>query len=114
MMHDAFDLRPDPELGHLLREHLTGADPDGFAARIRAAVAAARPASPWDVLAGWAAPGLAAAALILLGLALLLGRSLADPGPLDQAFEPAAPAALVAVSHSSSPDVVLGAAMEAP
>jgi hypothetical protein len=114
MTHDAFDLRPDPELGHLLREHLAGSDPATFGARLRAAVVAARPASPWDVLAGWAWPGLAAAALLLLTLAALLGRALAGSGSLD-AIDPAAgPAALIAAANSPSPDVVLGAALEGP
>ena len=113
MNDDLFDPQPDAEIGHLLRQHLAAADPESFGARLRAAVAAARPSSAWDVLAGWALPGLAAAALILLTLGMLLGRGPAPADALEQALElNEAPAELVAAAYSRSPDVVLGAAME--
>lgn len=113
MTTDAFDPRPDAALGHLLREHLGGGDPEAFGARLRAAVAVARPASPWDVLAGWALPGLAAAALVLLTLGLLFGRGREPADAIEQALElTSAPAELVAAAYSPSPDVVLGAALE--
>lgn len=114
MTDSSFDPRPDPELGHLLRQHLSGTDTAAFGARLRAAVLAAPPASPVDVLAGWAWPGLAAAALLLVTLGALLGRTLRPAGG-DQALEvSAAPAELVATANSPSPDVVLGAALEGP
>lgn len=113
MTTDPFDPRPDPELGHLLREHLGGGDPAAFGARLRAAIAGAQPASPWDVLSGWAMPGLAAAALMLLTLGMLLARGPESRGAMEQALElTTAPAELVAAAYSPSPDVVLGAAME--
>lgn len=109
MTHDAFDLRPDPELGHLLREHLGGANPAAFGARLRAAVAASAE-SPWDVLAGWVRPGLAAAAALLLALALL-GRTLAAPERVASAGDGDLAEALV-LAEAPSPDAVLGAALE--
>lgn len=114
MNMNAFDPRPDPELGHLLREHLSGSDAAGFGARLRAAVAAAQPASPWDVLSAWAMPGLAAAALVLLALGALLGGGRVGDGvAIEQALEvTSAPAELVAAAYSPSSDVVLGAALE--
>jgi hypothetical protein len=113
MKSNQFDPRPDPELGHLLREHLGGADPAAFGSRLRAALAAAPPASSWDVLSGWAARGLVAAALVLLTLGVLLGRQIESAGAIEQALEvTSAPAELVAAAYSPSPDVVLGAAME--
>ena len=113
MNMDAFDARPDPELGHLLREHLSGTDAEAFGARLRHAVASARPASPWDVLAAWATPGLAAAALVLLALGVAIGRQSERADAIEQALEvTSAPAELVAAAYSSSPDVVLGASLE--
>lgn len=58
-----FDAERDPFLGAQLRALLDGADP----ARFRAAVLGRldqRDASSWDVLAGWARPGIAAAILV--------------------------------------------------
>jgi len=59
----AFDARPDEELGALLRLHLDAGDPERFAARLRHAVHDADRAESWEVLAGWARPGLVAAGL---------------------------------------------------
>jgi hypothetical protein len=113
MTTDPFDPRPDSELGHLLREHLGGGDPAAFGARLRAAVAGAQPPSPWDVLSGWAMPGLAAAAILMLTLGALLSRGADSRGAIEQALElTSAPAELVAAAYSPSPDVVLGAALE--
>ena len=114
MTTNAFDPRPDPELGHLLREHLSGSDAAGFGARLRAAVAAAQPVSPWDVLSGWAMPGLAAAAVLLVALGMLLvGGRVGESIAIEQALEvTSVPAELVAAAYSPSSDVVLGAALE--
>jgi hypothetical protein len=61
-----FDTGPDQELGELLRGALTaGGDPQ-FAARVLALLPA--PGSLWDVLAGWARPGIAAAMLLAAAL----------------------------------------------
>src|SRR6185312_955756 len=66
-----FDHGPDPELGRMLREALTGPEPEAFLRRVRTAVAAAEPGDQWDVLAGWARPrvkAMAVAAAFLLWL----------------------------------------------
>lgn len=73
-----FDNQPDPELGRLLRERLTGPAPEAFLRRLRWAVAADR-ADQWDVLAGWARPRVLAAA-IAAGFLLWLGAWFADMG----------------------------------
>jgi hypothetical protein len=66
-----FDNQPDPELGRLLREQLTGPDPDEFLLRLKGAVLAER-GDQWDVLAGWARPRVLAGA-IAAGFLLWLG-----------------------------------------
>jgi hypothetical protein len=101
MNHNSFDAQPDPELGHLLRECLDAPDADGFAARVRVAMAAQRPADgSWDVLARWARPGLAAAAIVIMSLGVWLGRvAQQQPATLADALQPSdAPAALFAVA----------------
>jgi hypothetical protein len=67
---NTFDSRPDPVLGRLLREHLSGPDPEGFVARVRAALD--QPDTAMDVLASWARRGLAAAVLLALAAGLWL------------------------------------------
>jgi hypothetical protein len=71
MTMSPFDNQPDPVLGRLLRERLTGRAPDVFLRRLRQAIAAEK-ASEWDVLAGWARPRVLATA-IAAGLLLWLG-----------------------------------------
>ena len=86
-----FSPERDPMLGAQLRALLDGSDP----ARFRAAVLGRldeRDASSWDVLAGWARPGIAAAIL----LATLAG----------------AVYALQAARNSSGPSTVLAEAIE--
>jgi len=77
MTGPAFRGERDAELGAVLRTHLEGADPAGFAARVRARIAATplgqREESLWDVLATWARPGIAAGLLF----ATLLGAVVA-------------------------------------
>jgi hypothetical protein len=58
-----FDAQPDEELGALLRAGLDGPAPEAFTARLRAAVVEAERAESWEILAGWARPGLVAAGL---------------------------------------------------
>jgi hypothetical protein len=66
-----FDPERDPALGAMLRDALTGADPAGFVARVRASVALTRQERTFDVLARWLRPNVtAAAALMMLGAAL--------------------------------------------
>ena len=84
MTMSPFDNQPDPVLGRLLRERLTGPAPEAFLRRLRQAVAADK-ASEWDVLAGWARPRVLAAAIaagFLLWLGAWFGQVSAhtDPG----------------------------------
>jgi hypothetical protein len=76
-----FDAQPDPVLGAALRHALNptdAADPADqarFVARVLAAADAAPVAAPtWEVLSGWAARGIAAAALAALLAGLLVAR----------------------------------------
>ncbi|MBL8986498.1 MAG: hypothetical protein JNJ80_09510 [Gemmatimonadetes bacterium] len=70
----AFDAGPDRELGELVREYALGPAAPAFEARLRATLGRLpERTSQWDVLAGWARPGVvaaAAAAGFLLGLTL--------------------------------------------
>jgi hypothetical protein len=68
-----FDHAPDPELGTLLRAHLTAPEDDGFTARILARLGA-REDSSLDVLARWARLGIAAA-LVLAAAATIAARA---------------------------------------
>jgi hypothetical protein len=61
-----FDPGPDRELGDLLREALTPNANSEFVSRVLARLPAA--GSFWDVLAGWARPGIAAAVLLAAAL----------------------------------------------
>jgi hypothetical protein len=84
MTMSPFDNQPDPELGRMLREQLTGSAPEAFLRRLRLAIAADR-GSQWDVLAGWARPrvlAMAIAAGFLLWLGAWFSQSSAhgDPG----------------------------------
>jgi hypothetical protein len=85
-MEDRTDLRPDDEgdakLAGLLRDLYAppaeGAYWDGLAARIMANIAQDRssliPVNWWSDLAGWMAPGMAAAALLFVAAGLLWSR----------------------------------------
>lgn len=74
-----FDAQPDEELGAVLRAGLEGPAPEAFTARLRTAIVAAERAESWEVLAGWARPGLVAAGLAAAAvLWVVLTR---DPGP---------------------------------
>jgi len=75
-----FDAVPDEELGAVLRAHLDGPAPVQFTARMRAAVAQANRAESWEVLAGWARPGLVAAGLAAAALLwVVLTRDVGAP-----------------------------------
>jgi hypothetical protein len=93
MTMSPFDQTPDPELGRLLRERLTGTAPEAFLRRLRLAVAGER-SDQWDVLAGWARPRVLAAAIaagFLLWLGAWFGQSQthADPAVTMAASLPA-------------------------
>ena len=83
MTMSPFDGEPDPELGRMLREALTGPEPEAFLRRIRLAVAGTERGDQWDVLAGWARPrvmAIAVAAGFLLWLGTWFSR---PPAPAD-------------------------------
>lgn len=86
-----FDPGPDRELGDLLREALTPAGHADFVSRVMGRLPAA--GSYWDVLAGWARPGIAAAIL----LATALGYWLAPR-------ESAVPTAAEVLAAGETPD----------
>ena len=82
-----FDHRPDPIVGSALRRALTTTDDAVFVARVLAAAARPLVRSPVDVLAGWARPGIVAAALAALAAGFAVGRGIATPGEsLDEAM----------------------------
>ncbi len=111
--HDPFDATPDVALGRLLREHLDAGDDAPFLARLRSAITAERSTS-WDVLAGWARPGLVAAATIVIGLSLWLSAQRnADIPTLADAIQPTgAPTRILAGAQETQSDVVLVSWME--
>jgi hypothetical protein len=81
-----FDSRPDPVLGAALRAALEPGDEAGFVARIAARFDTVRAVTPaWDLLARWAGRGIAAA-LVAAVAAALVGRAVAAPTSLDEAF----------------------------
>jgi hypothetical protein len=115
MTMSPFDHEPDPELGRMLREALTGPEPEAFLQRLRMAAAGAERGDQWDVLAGWARPRVLAmtvAAGFLLWLGAWFGQSAppADAG-LTMASMPAQ-----AVVSSQPPDVdeIMSALRERP
>ena len=59
-----FDSERDRELGTLLRDHLSGGDTAGFAARVLDRIPMGGSSTAWEILAEWARPGLAAALLL--------------------------------------------------
>jgi hypothetical protein len=84
MDEQPFRLERDPALGRELRALLDGGDPDAFAAR----VAGRLPMRDglWQVLAGWARPGIAAALLLATALGYWMTREdTAAPGAASQA-----------------------------
>jgi len=71
-----FDHQPDPELGAALRRALQPSGHKAFVARVVARAAAAPRAGSWDVLAGWAGRGIAAALLLAAGAGFAAGRAM--------------------------------------
>jgi hypothetical protein len=70
-----FDHEPDTRLGAALREALAPAGHEAFVARVLAGASTTR-AGSWDVLAGWAGRGIAAALLVALGAGFAAGRAM--------------------------------------
>lgn len=109
MSDSPFDARRDAALGELLRKHLTGSDVLLFRERMRRVIADVSPASPWDQLARWARPGLAAAGLAAAVLGWLAVRS------LDRAVSPEAGAVSVQVvvaGEQTAGDLLIAAVVE--
>lgn len=103
-----FDARPDEELGALLREHLSGTDGEQFVARLRHAVAEAERAESWEVLAGWARPGLVAAGLAAAAVVwMVLTREISIPlGP------DTAPGRELIAGQPASGEILISAVLE--
>jgi hypothetical protein len=74
-----FDHRQDPMVGAALRQALATTDDAAFVARVLAAAVRPRARSSVDVLAGWARPGIAAAALAALVAGFAVGSGLRVP-----------------------------------
>jgi hypothetical protein len=70
-----FDHEPDARLGAALRQALEPAGHEAFVARVMAGMSTSR-AGSWDVLAGWAGRGIAAALLVALGAGFAAGRAM--------------------------------------
>jgi len=104
----AFDHRPDPELGAALRAALEPKDDQqAFAARVMAQYERAldRATVPTlDVLASWFRPGIAAAAVALLA-GFLIGRAVLTPAAasIDAAMAPLEGPGLAALVTAQDP-----------
>lgn len=106
-----FDHRPDPELGAALRRALEPGDQAAFVARVLVGydVALTEATIPmWEVLAGWARPGIAAAALAAALGGIVLGRALRTPAPdapatLEAAMAPTSGPGLAALVTAAGP-----------
>lgn len=103
-----FDHRADPVVGAALRQALTTTDDAAFVARVLAAAARPLARSPVDVLAGWARPGIAAAAVAALIAGFVVGRGLTTPSEsLDEAMVTAlspSPATAALAKSDGPPD----------
>lgn len=71
----------DDALGAELKAHFASPDDARFAARLRELAAAAARETAWDVLTRWAAPGLAAAALLIIAVGAWLGAGAGSGQP---------------------------------
>ncbi len=107
-----FDHRPDPELGAALRQAVEPRDGTqaAFVARVLAGYDAARAGGggvpTWDVLAGWARPGIAAAVAAAALAGFLVGRALEPPdapASFDTAFAPTSGPGLAALVTAADP-----------
>ena len=79
-----FDSERDPRLGDALHRVLDAGDTAAFVARVLARVAAGP--APWDVLAGWARPGIAAALAAAMAAGVLVGRMASPRQALEDAL----------------------------
>jgi len=97
MTQSPFDHTQDVELGEALRSVLSGRDDEAFARRVMARVAELQDAvglrtAWWEVLGGWARPGLVAAAIgLILCTTILASGLLGRPEPLVALGDPLQP-----------------------
>ena len=111
-MTSPFDPGPDEPLGRLLREALEPAHHGAFVTRMAAAIRADARETIWDILAGWARTGVAAAAAIALALAVWLARTGFTDGAvvtLADAVETSVPTLLLSGGADAGTDAVLAA-----
>jgi hypothetical protein len=111
-MTSPFDSGPDEALGRLLRDALEPDHHGAFVTRMAAAIRADARETTWDILAGWARPGVAAAATIALLLAMWLAQSSqADGGvaTIADAVESSVPTLLLSGGADAGTDAVLAA-----
>lgn len=115
MTMSPFDHEPDPELGRMLREALTGPAPEAFLRRLQLAVSGAQRGNEWDVLAGWARPR-AMAMAVAAGFLLWLGAWFAGAvSPADSGVTMASlPAHTVVSSQPPAVDEIMSAMRERP
>ena len=107
-----FDHQPDPALGAALRRALETPAPrtqEQFVARVLAAYETALEQTTvptWQVLAGWARPGIAAAVLAAAFAGVLLGRALHAPdapATIETAIVPTSGPGLTALVTAQDP-----------
>ena len=113
MTSSPFDNQPNEVLGRMLREELTGSEPEAFLHRLRGAVAEAGTGSQWDVLAGWARPrvmaaAIAAALLLWFGSWFASSTSADEPGVMVASM----PAHTVLSPQPPPVDEIMSALME--
>jgi hypothetical protein len=75
---NAFGPERDEALGALLHEHLSTTDDASFAESVMARIRREPRESSWEVLAGWAPLGMAAAAILAVAAGLWLGSARPD------------------------------------
>ena len=124
MRSSPFDHRPLHDLGAALREFLQPLDDQEFVDRVMAAARVGDRSlfrgDGWEVLSGWARPGLAAAAaMIVLAMAASISmgaRGPADVVTIDDALQAptavTAPLLLVASPNPPDVDIVLAISFE--
>ena len=111
-MTSPFNPGPDEALGRLLRDALEPGHHGAFVTRMAAAVRADARETTWDILAGWARTGVAAAAAIALALAMWLARAEFTEGnvaTLADAVETSVPTLLLSGGADAGTDAVLAA-----
>ena len=114
MTQTPFDSEQDVNLGRMLREQLTGPEPEAFLLRLRRSVEDAVRDDEWDILERWARPRVLAAA-IAAGFLLWFGAwRLATRAPAEDAGSLIAslPAHTMVMPQTTAMDEILTAIME--